>query len=551
MRSDTVKQGVRKAPHRSLFKALGYSERDLDKPLIGVVNGFNEIVPGHIHLRDIADAAKRGVLMAGGTPLEFPAIAVCDGIAMNHEGMRYSLASRELIADSVETMVKAHSLDGIVLIPNCDKTVPGMMMAAARLNIPAIVVSGGPMLAGNTNGRATDLTDMFEAVGSVENDKMTEEELQELENTACPTCGSCSGMFTANSMNCMSEVLGLALPYNGTVPAVYSDRKRLAVDSGVKILELVEKQILPRDIINEKSIENALIADMALGCSSNTVLHLTAIANEAKAPINLDIINEISNRTPNLCRLRPAGPYHIEELNMVGGIPAVLNELNKKGILNTDCITVTGKTLGENIKGKEKKGNKVIADIDTPYSETGGIAILRGTLAPDGAVVKRAAVADNMLKNTGTAKVYESEEEAIDAILAGKVEAGNVVVIRNEGPKGGPGMREMLSPTSAIAGMGLDKSVSLVTDGRFSGATRGAAIGHICPEAAEGGPIALVKDGDTIEIDILEGRLDLMVDEEELEKRRKDLVIKTKEVEGYLGRYAKLVSSASEGAILK
>lgn len=551
MRSDTVKQGVRKAPHRSLFKALGYSERDLDKPLIGVVNGFNEIVPGHIHLRDIADAAKRGVLMAGGTPLEFPAIAVCDGIAMNHEGMRYSLASRELIADSVETMVKAHSLDGIVLIPNCDKTVPGMMMAAARLNIPAIVVSGGPMLAGNTNGRATDLTDMFEAVGSVENDKMTEEELQELENTACPTCGSCSGMFTANSMNCMSEVLGLALPYNGTVPAVYSDRKRLAVDSGVKILELVEKQILPRDIINEKSIENALIADMALGCSSNTVLHLTAIANEAKAPINLDIINEISNRTPNLCRLRPAGPYHIEELNMVGGIPAVLNELNKKGILNTDCITVTGKTLGENIKGKEKKGNKVIADIDTPYSETGGIAILRGTLAPDGAVVKRAAVADNMLKNTGTAKVYESEEEAIEAILAGKVEAGNVVVIRNEGPKGGPGMREMLSPTSAIAGMGLDKSVSLVTDGRFSGATRGAAIGHICPEAAEGGPIALVKDGDTIEIDILEGRLDLMVDEEELEKRRKDLVIKTKEVEGYLGRYAKLVSSASEGAILK
>lgn len=551
MRSDTVKQGVRKAPHRSLFKALGYSERDLDKPLIGVVNGFNEIVPGHIHLRDIADAAKRGVLMAGGTPLEFPAIAVCDGIAMNHEGMRYSLASRELIADSVETMVKAHSLDGIVLIPNCDKTVPGMMMAAARLNIPAIVVSGGPMLAGNTNGRATDLTDMFEAVGSVENDKMTEEELQELENTACPTCGSCSGMFTANSMNCMSEVLGLALPYNGTVPAVYSDRKRLAVDSGVKILELVEKQILPRDIINEKSIENALIADMALGCSSNTVLHLTAIANEAKAPINLDIINEISNRTPNLCRLRPAGPYHIEELNMVGGIPAVLNELNKKGILNTDCITVTGKTLGENIKGKEKKGNKVIADIDTPYSETGGIAILRGTLAPDGAVVKRAAVADNMLKNTGTAKVYESEEEAIDAILAGKVEAGNVVVIRNEGPKGGPGMREMLSPTSAIAGMGLDKSVSLVTDGRFSGATRGAAIGHICPEAAEGGPIALVKDGDTIEIDILEGRLDLMVDEEELEKRRKDLVIKTKEVEGYLGRYVKLVSSASEGAILK
>lgn len=551
MRSDTVKQGVRKAPHRSLFKALGYSERDLEKPLIGIVNGFNEIVPGHVHLRELADAAKRGVLMAGGTPLEFPAIAVCDGIAMNHEGMRYSLASRELIADSVETMVRAHSLDGLVLIPNCDKSVPGMMMAAARLNIPSIVVSGGPMLAGNTNGRATDLTDMFEAVGSVENDKMTEEELKELEDTACPTCGSCSGMFTANSMNCMSEVLGLALPLNGTIPAVYSDRKRLAVYSGVKILELVEKQILPRDIINEKSIENALIADMALGCSSNTVLHLTAIANEAKAPINLDIINKISNSTPNLCRLRPAGPYHIEELNMVGGIPAVLNELNKKNLLNTDCITVTGKTVGENIKGKEKKGNKIIADIDNPYSETGGIAILRGTLAPDGAVVKRAAVADNMLKNTGTAKVYESEEEAIDAILAGKVEAGDVVVIRNEGPKGGPGMREMLSPTSAIAGMGLDKSVSLVTDGRFSGATRGAAIGHICPEAADGGPIGLVKDGDKIEIDILSGKLNLLVDEEELNERRKNLVIKQKEIEGYLGRYAKLVSSSSEGAILK
>ncbi|MDO5708384.1 MAG: dihydroxy-acid dehydratase [Andreesenia angusta] len=551
MRSDTVKQGVRKAPHRSLFKALGYSERDLNKPLIGVVNGFNEVVPGHIHLRDIADAAKRGVLMAGGTPLEFPAIAVCDGIAMNHEGMRYSLASRELIADSVETMVRAHSLDGIVLIPNCDKSVPGMMMAAARLNVPAIVVSGGPMLAGLTNGRATDLTDMFEAVGSVENDKMSEDELKELEDTACPTCGSCSGMFTANSMNCMAEVLGLALPYNGTIPAVYSDRKRLAVDAGVKILELVEKRILPRDIINEKSLENALIADMALGCSSNTVLHLTAIANEAKAPINLDLINEISNRTPNLCRLRPAGPFHIEELHAVGGIPAVLNELNKKGILNTDCITATGKTVGENIKGKEKKGNKIIADIDNPYSETGGIAILRGTLAPDGAVVKRAAVADNMLKNTGTAKVYESEEEAIDAILAAKVEAGDVVVIRNEGPKGGPGMREMLSPTSAIAGMGLDTSVSLVTDGRFSGATRGAAIGHICPEAADGGPIALVKDGDKIEIDILKGKLNLLVDEDELEKRRKDLVIKTKEIEGYLGRYAKLVASASEGAVLK
>ncbi len=551
MRSDTVTKGVRKAPHRSLFKALGYSERDLEKPLIGVVNSFNELVPGHIGLNDIAEAAKRGVLMAGGTPLEFPAIAVCDGIAMNHDGMRYSLASRELIADSVETMAKAHALDGLVLIPNCDKSVPGMMMAAARLNIPSIVISGGPMLAGNTAGQATDLTNMFEGVGSVENGKMTEEELLELENTACPTCGSCSGMFTANSMNCMSEVLGLALPYNGTIPAVYSDRKRLATEAGVKILELVEKQILPRDIINQKSIENALVADMALGCSSNTVLHLSAIAYEAKSPINLDIINDISNKTPNLCRLRPAGPYHIQNLNDVGGIPAVLHELNKKGLINTDCITATGKTVGENIEGKEKKGNKVIADIDNPYSETGGIAILRGTLAPGGAVVKRAAVADNMLKNKGKAKVYESEEEAIDAILGGKVEAGDVVVIRNEGPKGGPGMREMLSPTSAIAGMGLDTSVSLITDGRFSGATRGAAIGHVCPEALDGGPIALVKDGDVIDIDILAGKMDLLVDESELEERRKQLEIKPKEVEGYLGRYAKLVASASEGAVLK
>ena len=551
MKSDIVTKGVRKAPHRSLFKALGYSERDLEKPLIGVVNSFNELVPGHIGLNDITEAAKRGVLMAGGTPLEFPAIAVCDGIAMNHGGMRYSLASRELIADSIETMTKAHSLDGLVLIPNCDKSVPGMMMAAARLNIPAIVVSGGPMLAGNTDGKATDLTDMFEGVGSVENGKMTEEELLELENTACPTCGSCSGMFTANSMNCMTEVLGLALPYNGTIPAVYSDRKRLATESGVKILELVEKQILPRDIVNQKSIENALVADMALGCSSNTVLHLSAIAYEAKSPINLDIINDISMKTPNLCRLRPAGPYHIQNLNDVGGIPAVLHELSKKDLINSNCITVTGKTIGENIEGKEKKGNKVIADIDNPYSETGGIAILRGSLAPGGAVVKRAAVADSMLKNTGKAKVYESEEEAIDAILAGKIEAGDVVVIRNEGPKGGPGMREMLSPTSAIAGMGLDKSVSLITDGRFSGATRGAAIGHVCPEAIDGGPIALVQNGDIIDIDILEGKIDLLVDEKELEERRKNLVIKPKEVEGYLGRYAKLVASASEGAVLK
>ena len=551
MRSDVVTKGVRKAPHRSLFKALGFSERDMDKPLIGVVNSFNELVPGHIGLNEVTEAAKRGVLMAGGTPLEFPAIAVCDGIAMNHEGMRYSLCSRELIADSVETMARAHSLDGLVLIPNCDKSVPGMMMAAARLNIPAIVVSGGPMLAGKSFDEATDLTTMFEAVGSVENGEMSEEDLLEYENTTCPTCGSCSGMFTANSMNCMTEVLGIALPYNGTIPAVYSARKQIATEAGVKIMELVEKQILPRDIINEKSIENALAADMALGCSSNTVLHLTAIAHEAKAAIDLEKINEISNKVPNLCRLRPAGPYHIENLHDVGGIPAVLNELSKKGLLNEDCITATGKTLGENIKGKEKKGNKVIADIYTPYSETGGIAILKGTLAPDGAVVKRSAVADSMLKNVCTAKVYESEEEAVEAIFNKKIEPGDVIVIRNEGPKGGPGMREMLSPTAAIAGMGLGESVALVTDGRFSGATRGASIGHISPEAAEGGPIALVKDGDKIDIDILAGKLDLLVDEKELEERRKNLVIKEKDVEGYLKRYAKLVSSASEGAILK
>lgn len=551
MKSNSVKSGIRKAPHRSLFKALGLSETELDRPLIGVVNSFNELVPGHIGLNDITEAAKKGVLMAGGTPLEFPAIAVCDGIAMNHVGMKYSLASRELIADSVETMAIAHGLDGLVLIPNCDKSVPGMMMAAARLNIPAIVVSGGAMLSGKTFGKATDLTSVFEGVGSVEADNMSEEELEELENTACPTCGSCSGMFTANSMNCMSEVLGIALPYNGTIPAVFSDRKRLAVESGRKIMELVEKQILPRDIINEKSIENALVADMALGCSSNTVLHLTAIAHEAKSDIDLEKINMISGKTPNLCKLSPAGPYHIEDLNAVGGIPAVLNELNKKNLLNTECITVTCKTLGENIEGKEKKGNKVIADIDKPHSETGGIAILKGSLAPDGAVVKRSAVSDNMLKNTGKAKVYESEEEAVTAILNKKIEEGDIVVIRYEGPKGGPGMREMLSPTSAIAGMGLDKSVSLVTDGRFSGATRGAAIGHISPEASEGGPIALVKDGDTIEIDILAGKLNLLVDESELEERRKSLVIKKNEFEGYLGRYAKLVTSASEGAVLK
>ncbi|OHW62683.1 dihydroxy-acid dehydratase [Andreesenia angusta] len=551
MRSDAIKKGAAKAPHRSLLKALGMTDEEISRPLIGVVNSFNEIVPGHIELDKITEAVKRGVLMAGGTPIEFPAIAVCDGIAMNHVGMKYSLASRELIADSIETMARAHAFDGLVIIPNCDKTVPGAMMAAARLNIPTIVMSGGAMLAGKTFNQDTDLATVFEGVGSHENQKMSDEELLELENSACPTCGSCSGMFTANSMNCMTEVLGIGLPYNGTIPAVFADRKRLAKEAGMKIMELVEKQILPRDIINEKSIENALVADMALGCSSNTVLHLTAIAHEAKADINLEKINEISQKTPNLCKLSPAGPYHIEHLHAVGGIPAVLNELSKKGLLNEDCMTVTGKTIGENFKGKEKKGSKVIADIDAPHSATGGIAILKGTLAPEGAVVKRSAVAESMLKNTGTAKVFNSEEEAVEAILGHKIVAGDVVVIRYEGPKGGPGMREMLSPTAAIAGMGLGESVALITDGRFSGATRGAAIGHVCPEASEGGPIALVRDGDEIEVDILAGVINLLVDEAELEERKKTLEIRVNEFEGYLGRYAKLVASASEGAVLK
>lgn len=551
MRSDAIKKGAAKAPHRSLLKALGMTDEEISRPLIGVVNSFNEIVPGHIELDKITEAVKRGVLMAGGTPIEFPAIAVCDGIAMNHVGMKYSLASRELIADSIETMARAHAFDGLVIIPNCDKTVPGAMMAAARLNIPTIVMSGGAMLAGKTFNEDTDLATVFEGVGSHENQKMSDEELLELENSACPTCGSCSGMFTANSMNCMTEVLGIGLPYNGTIPAVFADRKRLAKEAGMKIMELVEKQILPRDIINEKSIENALVADMALGCSSNTVLHLTAIAHEAKADINLEKINEISQKTPNLCKLSPAGPYHIEHLHAVGGIPAVLNELSKKGLLNEDCMTVTGKTIGENFKGKEKKGSKVIADIDAPHSATGGIAILKGTLAPEGAVVKRSAVAESMLKNTGTAKVFNSEEEAVEAILGHKIVAGDVVVIRYEGPKGGPGMREMLSPTAAIAGMGLGESVALITDGRFSGATRGAAIGHVCPEASEGGPIALVRDGDKIEVDILAGVINLLVDEAELEERKKTLEIRVNEFEGYLGRYAKLVASASEGAVLK
>ncbi len=551
MRSDNAKTGIEKAPHRSLLKALGLSDKEIEKPFIGIVNSFNELVPGHIGLKDIVEAAKKGVLMEGGTPLEFPAIAVCDGIAMNHEGMRYSLASREVIADSIEIMTKAHSLDGLVMIPNCDKTVPAMLMAAARLNIPTIIISGGAMLSGKKDGEKIDLITVFEGVGAVKSGKMSEEELTDLENKACPGCGSCSGMFTANSMNCLSEVIGLALPGNGTIPSVYADRRRLAKEAGSRIMDLVEKDIKPRDILTKEAFENALTVDMALGCSSNTVLHLLAIANEAGIDMDLDIINEVSKRTPNLCRLSPAGPYDMLDLNDVGGVPSVIHELSKNNLIHTDLLTVTGKTVGENIKGKEKKGDKVIAPIDKPYSETGGIAILRGSLAPGGAVVKRSGVSENMLKNTGKAKVFDCEEDAVEAILGGRISKGDVVVIRYEGPKGGPGMREMLTPTSALAGMGLDKQVALVTDGRFSGGTKGAAIGHVCPEAIDGGPIAYVKDGDTIEIDILEGKLDLIVDDSELEERKKNTELKKKELSGYLSKYAKLVSSSSKGAILE
>lgn len=549
MRSNLAKQGVTKAPHRSLFKASGLTDEEIQKPLIGIVNSFNEIVPGHVELRQIADCVKRGVLMEGGTPLEFPAIAVCDGIAMNHEGMKYSLVSRELIADSIEVMARAHSLDGLVLIPSCDKVVPGMLMAAARLNIPCIVVSGGPMLAGRYNGENVDLSTMFEAVGKVSAGTMTEAELCDLENCACPTCGSCSGMFTANSMACMTEVLGMALDGNATIPAVYAERKRLAKKTGMKIMTLVKEGITARDIMTKDAFHNALSVDMALGCSTNTVLHLTAIANEAEVDMNLDIINEISNKTPNLCKLAPAGPYHMEDLYRAGGVLSVAKELSKKGLLKLDTKTCTGKTLGEVLENKNRIGEKVIAPIESPYGKTGGIKVLRGNLAVDGAVVKQSAVAPEMLKVTANAKVYNSEEESVDAILNGEIVEGDVVVIRYEGPKGGPGMREMLTPTAALAGRGLGKAVSLITDGRFSGATRGAAIGHVSPEAAEGGIIGLVENGDKIEIDIPNGVLNLLVSDEELENRRKNQVIEKKELSGYLKKYSKIVSSAAKGAI--
>ncbi|MHB8172053.1 MAG: dihydroxy-acid dehydratase [Thermincolia bacterium] len=551
MRSDAMKKGFEKAPHRSLFKASGYIDQELNQPIIGVVNSHNEVIPGHIHLDDIADAVKAGVRMAGGTPMEFPAIGVCDGIAMNHTGMKYSLASRELIADSIEIMARAHAFDGLVLIPNCDKVVPGMLMAAARLNIPAVVMSGGPMLAGKFQGRDVSLSNVFEAVGAVSAGRMSEEDLADLEENACPGCGSCSGMFTANSMNCMSEVLGLALPGNGTIPAVMAARRRLAKMAGIQVMELVKKDIKPLDILTADAFHNALTVDMALGCSTNTVLHLPAIAYEAGIKIDLDLINEISSVTPHLSKLSPAGSYHIEDLDRAGGIPAVIAELAKKGLIKTGNLTVTGKTIGENVAGKQILDLEVIRPLTNPYSPVGGLAALKGNLAPLGAVVKRAAVAPEMMVHSGPARVFDSEEEAVEAILGQKINKGDVIVIRYEGPKGGPGMREMLTPTAAVAGQGLDKDVALITDGRFSGATRGASIGHVSPEAAEGGPIALIKDGDIINIDVNNCTLDVDLSPEELERRRAELKQPEPKIKtGYLARYAKLVTSASTGAVL-
>ncbi len=552
MRSDTVKKGKQQAPHRSLFRALGFTDEELERPLIGIVSSYNEIVPGHMNLDKITEAVKQGVAMAGGTPVVFPAIAVCDGIAMGHIGMKYSLVTRDLIADSTEAMVMAHQFDGLVMIPNCDKNVPGLLMAAARLNIPTIFVSGGPMLAGHIQGQKRSLSSMFEAVGANAAGKMSDEELKEFENKVCPTCGSCSGMYTANSMNCLTEVLGMSLRGNGTIPAVYSERIQLAKHTGMQIMKLVENNICPRDIMTRNAIHNALTVDMALGCSTNTMLHLPAIAHELGLDFDIELANKISENTPNLCHLAPAGPTYIEDLNEAGGVYAVMSELNKKNLLHTDCLTVTAKTVGENISGVENTNTDVIRSIDHPYSTTGGLAILKGNLAPDGSVVKRSAVDETMLVHTGPARVFDSEEDAIVAIKGGKIRENDVVVIRYEGPKGGPGMREMLNPTSAIAGMGLDKSVALITDGRFSGASRGASIGHISPEAAVGGTIALVEEGDMIKIDIPHYSIELLVSEKELENRREKWQAPTPKVtSGYLARYASMVSSGSKGAILE
>ena len=552
MKSDVIKVGVNAAPQRSLLNALGLTEEEMKKPLIGIVSSKNDIVPGHMNIDKIVDAVKQGVALAGGVPIVFPAIAVCDGIAMGHEGMKYSLVTRELIADSTEAMAKAHAFDALVMVPNCDKNVPGLLMAAARINVPTVFVSGGPMLAGHVKGKKTSLSSMFEAVGAYNANKISAEELCEFENKACPSCGSCSGMYTANSMNCLTEAIGMGLQGNGTIPAVYSERIKLAKHAGMKVMELLEKNIRPLDIMTEKAFMNALTVDMALGCSTNTMLHLPAIAKEAGVKLNLDIANEISAKTPNLCHLAPAGHTYMEDLNEAGGVYAVMNELTKLNLLNTDLITATGKTVAENIEGCEIKDTDIIRPVTNPYSTSGGIAVLKGNLAPDGCVVKRSAVAPEMLQHKGSARVFDCEEDAIEAIHAGNIKPGDVVVIRYEGPKGGPGMREMLNPTSAIMGSGLGHCVALITDGRFSGATRGAAIGHISPEAAVGGPIALVEEGDTIEIDINANTINLLISDEEMAKRKAEWKPRQPKITtGYLARYAKLVTSGAQGAVLE
>ena len=552
MKSDTVTKGKQQAPHRSLFNALGLTKEEMERALVGIVSSYNEIVPGHMNLDKIVNAVKQGVSMAGGTPIVFPAIAVCDGIAMGHIGMKYSLVTRDLIADSTEAMALAHQFDALVMVPNCDKNVPGLLMAAARINVPTVFVSGGPMLAGRVQGKKTSLSSMFEAVGANAAGNLSDEGLLEFENKTCPTCGSCSGMYTANSMNCLTEVLGMGLGGNGTIPAVYSERIRLAKQAGMKVMEMYERNIRPLDIMTEDAILNALTVDMALGCSTNSMLHLPAIAHEIGMDFEIDFANGISEKTPNLCHLAPAGPTYMEDLNEAGGVYAVMNELDKKGLLHTDCMTVTGKTVGENIKDAVNRDPEVIRPIDNPYSKTGGLAVLKGNLAPDGSVVKRSAVVEEMLVHEGPARVFDCEEDAIDAIKGGKIVAGDVVVIRYEGPKGGPGMREMLNPTSAIAGMGLGSSVALITDGRFSGASRGASIGHVSPEAAVGGPIALVEEGDIIKIDIPNLKLELAVSDEELSRRRENWQPREPKVtSGYLARYASMVTSGNRGAILE
>ena len=551
MKSDNVKKGIQQAPHRSLFNALGMTKEEMERPLVGIVSSYNEIVPGHMNLDKIVNAVKQGVAMAGGTPVVFPAIAVCDGIAMGHIGMKYSLVTRDLIADSTEAMALAHQFDALVMVPNCDKNVPGLLMAAARINVPTVFVSGGPMLAGHVKGRKRSLSSMFEAVGEYSAGKLTADDVCEFEEKVCPTCGSCSGMYTANSMNCLTEVLGMGLRGNGTIPAVYSERIRLAKHAGMQVMEMYRQNIRPRDIMTEDAILNALTVDMALGCSTNSMLHLPAIAHEIGMDFDITFANEISAKTPNLCHLAPAGPTYMEDLNEAGGVYAVMNELNKLGLLHTDCMTVTGKTAGENIKDCVNLNPEVIRPVENPYSKTGGLAVLTGNLAPDGSVVKRSAVVPEMMVHEGPARVFECEEDACEAILSGKIKEGDVVVIRYEGPKGGPGMREMLNPTSEIAGMGLGSTVALITDGRFSGASRGASIGHVSPEAAVGGPIALVEEGDIIKINIPENRLELAVSDEELARRKANWTPREPKVKtGYLARYASMVTSGNRGAIL-